>query len=224
MSIIRATATLQKRSSIPVDAAINVWHWEADSALSSDAEALIDFYQTISPNLSTAVSDGANGITVELAFVTPGGPGAADDTVSSPVITETADLGTPGSLSASSHVAEVAACLSLAGDLSGFPEESGTTRPRARRRGRVYLGPLSVGTTTNDVATGDVFFTSTFMDAVLDAAELLQSTLDATGAVLGIYSRTMGVLVPAETCWMDNAPDIIRSRGVQASARDTRTF
>lgn len=112
---------------------------------------------------------------------------------------------------------EVAGCLSYHADLSGLLEESGTTRPKARRRGRIYIGPL----------TGDAIVLSSsvprlstaFTAAMREAAVALMDTGDTTGNIWGVWSREAVEVFPIVGGWTDNAPDTQRRRGLASTAR-----
>lgn len=106
---------------------------------------------------------------------------------------------------------ECAICVSFAAT-----PESGT--PAGRRRGRVYIGPLS----NNTVATvdGSARVTATCRSDFADAATTLVTQLGADDfAPLQIYSRADAVIRPVTSGWVDNAIDIQRRRGVRATAR-----
>jgi len=129
---------------------------------------------------------------------------------------------------------EVAVCLSLEGLVFGVPEESGSIRPAARRRGRLYLGPLFGGATvavpesvTNRPRVSDVF-----QDAILDAYEVLCAYINSTTGPQGnvdslrsvVYSPTTAQAWPVYNAWVDDAFDTIRSRGEKSVLRTTRVI
>jgi hypothetical protein len=119
---------------------------------------------------------------------------------------------------------EVAMCLSFRGDLvSGV-------NPR-RRRGRIFIGPLSTGT-SSPPTTGspDVRPALNVRQAVVDAAELMAMGTTAAAPRLAVYSPTNDVagtlqsaLTPVSHFWMDDAFDTQRRRGAAPTSRVTKT-
>lgn len=107
---------------------------------------------------------------------------------------------------------EVAIVLSFAGSqLSGVNQ--------ARRRGRIYLGPLGqVG--TDDV--GDVMPTQSLVDTVNGAMEALCDSSDA-GLKWRVWSEADQNSVVITRGWTDRAFDTQRRRGRRAVSRSTWT-
>lgn len=114
---------------------------------------------------------------------------------------------------------EVAGVLSFTADLTGILEESGATRPRARRRGRLYIGPLNVNAILGN--TPPYPLTDQFQQTMRQAAINMHDAADADGWTWSVWSRTDAVLRPVVGGWTDNAPDTQRRRGFKASARVT---
>lgn len=116
---------------------------------------------------------------------------------------------------------EVAAVLSFHGELTGVPEHDGATRPRARRRGRVYIGPLTsnnpevIATTSGLPRIG-----STLLLSLEEAGLRLSGTL-ADDAVMNwaVYSRVDNTFYPVVGGFVDNAFDTQRRRQLDASTR-----
>lgn len=104
---------------------------------------------------------------------------------------------------------EVAACLSFEGtQVSGLSQ--------ARRRGRIYLGPLTTAAATT--ATTSPFQcrpAQAFIDAVIAAALALRAGMELSGAIWSVYSPLTNPPSTAECVrwWMDNAFDTQRRRG-----------
>lgn len=120
---------------------------------------------------------------------------------------------------------QVASVLTLrARDALAQPVEGpGDTRPRARRTGRIFIGPLNLQAATNpanDVSTPSTAFT----DDCLKAAENLQDALVDGDYVWCVWSRTALALSGIERVEMDNSWDILRSRKIKPSIRVGRTF
>lgn len=105
---------------------------------------------------------------------------------------------------------EVALCLSFQGPkVPGFPQ--------ARRRGRVYLGPIRSSSSSAGRPNASIM-TSTASAAVV----LCQDLKDCTNAAqLGVWSVANNDLVLANDGWVDNSWDTQRRRGLDTTARTT---
>lgn len=114
--------------------------------------------------------------------------------------------------------AEVAACVSFHADLSAVSEHVGNTRPRARRRGRIFVGPLKAGTATLG-GPNEVFLDGTFRADLAAAGHNLLAGLTADGAPLQVWSRVDAVVRPVVGGFVDNTFDTQRRRGLKATLR-----
>ena len=81
-------------------------------------------------------------------------------------------------LNTTDQAEEVAAVISIAADFSGAVEESGSTRPRSRRRGRLYIGPLIQSSGSTD-ASGHFRPTTQFRNTLKEAAARLRDDTTA---------------------------------------------
>jgi hypothetical protein len=125
---------------------------------------------------------------------------------------------------------EVACCLSFAADLDGIPESvpggpagpEGDTRPRSRRRGRVFLGPLNAGAVTQG-SEQTVRPSTDLVSTALAALGTLNEEIDAMLGtfLLGVFSRTDWDVRPITSAWIDNAFDTQRRRGQKPTSRTT---
>lgn len=229
MSIMRATVVLNKKSGVPKDAARNVWHFfspTADlAAVNFIGSALAGFYTNFQLSLSPAIAHTANAHRIEVAEVIEGGPGEGDDVVSSLIGTYL--FGTTGVDTTATNVLpnEVACVLSFRGDIAGVPEENGLLRPRSRRRGRVYLGPLKPNTVGVAPTTMEPRFTTAFRESVLDAYDALTSSLASSDAALRhtVYSRADGENRIVAQVSVDSEPDVVRRRGRKPELRTARS-
>lgn len=138
----------------------------------------------------------------------------------SPVAT-TPWLGPPTAQAASGMVTEAAAVLSFHADLTGVLEEFGTTHPRARRRGRVYIGPLVGGSGTLVTTTPPYLLASNLTLTMRQAAVAMQAAALADGWTWSVWSRKDTLLRAVVGGWTDNAPDTQRRRGPAPTARVT---
>lgn len=181
-----------------LDKSINTWHAVADNPTELESGfvvALTTFYGSIDGQYSSAVDPAASWYRAY---------DLADPEPRAPVLEENFTLGTTGT---DRLPAECAIVLSFEA-----PQSSG--QPQARRRGRVYLGPLSNGVC--DPATGLIRTTS--MDEVRDAAQILLDTSQAaTTWSWQVYSRRNEASIEVMHAWIDNAFDIQRRRGVSAT-------
>lgn len=111
--------------------------------------------------------------------------------------------------------AEVAVCLSFAGDPSA-------SMPAGRRRGRIFLGPLSTAAmdqTPTHPRVGDNL-------TACGIASMVRLYEDTTGSgsvpwVWSVWSRTAGIMVPITNGWINNEPDTQRRRQPRSTARST---
>lgn len=121
------------------------------------------------------------------------------------------------------YPSEVAVCLSYqASKVSGVP--------MARRRGRIYIGPLCVKAGTNDTVGFQDRPSIGFQQAILDAAEDLAVAFAANNALWSVYSRAddpgdtgdTAAFHPIIQFSVDNAFDTQRRRGCAPTLRTIR--
>jgi len=120
---------------------------------------------------------------------------------------------------------EVALAVSFHGDLSAVGEfGSGGTRPRARRRGRVFIGPLWDGTSASS-SGNPARPSATFMEDLRLAADRLMILSDDATTwkwVVPHAAESAGwTSVPVIGGWVDNEFDTQRRRGLVATTRST---
>lgn len=107
--------------------------------------------------------------------------------------------------------AEVAMCLSFqANRVSG--------QPQARRRGRIYLGPLSTAANTSGRPA------AALLTAMLNAGEALYDTWSGLNSFgnWAVWSPTNATAVEIDELYVDDAFDTQRSRGLARTAVTTR--
>lgn len=214
---VRAQVTLPAGSGIPADDAVNTWYFQSaglDAAgTAADAQTKLNtFYQAIDGQMlsSGTIIGPLRTQYYDLTDPTPRVP-ILESTIT---VTLAAGAGFP---------TEVSICLSFQGDVvSG--------QPQARRRGRVFLGPLDADSSTT--ASGRVTVNTTVLSALGAAAEALEGGTLLTEAVWSVFSPTTagpapwseGVLETAFTVvtngWIDNAFDTQRRRGGEATLRE----
>jgi len=117
---------------------------------------------------------------------------------------------------------EVALAMSFHADLTGIAEHgTGGTRPRARNRGRIFLGPLA-GTSTEDVGSGRMRPSSEIMTGLAQAGGVLAANHGtSTHLRWAVWSRKDQVLRTVTGGWVDNEFDTQRRRGGDSTARTT---
>lgn len=108
---------------------------------------------------------------------------------------------------------EVAVCLSF--QALRIP---GT--PQARRRGRIYLGPLKATVNSNQRPLASA------ASAIVASALVLHTDISAAfaGANWAVWSGLDGTAAVLDNCWVDDAFDTQRSRGQAPSSRTVGTF
>lgn len=212
----RAICRLRRDTNLPEDDVVNVWHFDGDDsqtwAEDQDdlAERLRDFYLAIQTYLARTLSGALNVRIYDLEQPEPRVPRYEANYT----ITPNSSVPLPS---------EVAVCLSMqATPTSGIPQ--------ARRRGRVYIGPLANGVLSNETAgQADPAIAPAFVTALANAAAAMAIGPDPGDFRLAVYSPTIhastGSLDQAfndvTSGWIDNAWDVQRRRG---SAPTTRTL
>lgn len=207
---IRIQCSIPHVSGIPEDSVQNTWHFETTDPvmLTGAAEcvaALRDFYQAIDG--SVFPDSVASPIAVKVYNL-------ADVTPRVPVLTDTIII-VPGA--AEPLPSQVALVLSFQG-----VQESG--QPQARRRGRVFIGPNNVSSTstTDDYSRPDAAVLAT----LVTAATTLISQASSTGNFWCVYSPTTDATESLADAffivtngWIDNRWDTQRRRLPAATAR-----
>lgn len=200
---VNAQVTIAMTSGIPRDAVVNNFYFDmvnkADSDFAQITAAIQTFYSSITPQLSSLVNRTGNVIKYyDHGDLTPRVPRA----------TQTFNL--TGTVGSGALPAELAICLSFQAD-----RESGV--PQARRRGRVYIGPLSTPTNTNGLVT------ASHRDAIKNAAKVfLDASTANTNYVWVVHSHNSSTTDrPVTNGWVDDAFDIQRRRGLVPTSRAT---
>lgn len=191
--------TLRMTSNLPADYATNTWSCVADNDTAAQAfvTELIEFYRDVQGSLANVVALDDH---IYKIF------NRADPIPRQPVAEGTWDLTTTPSASALPQ--EVALCLSFQGD-----PESGVSQ--ARKRGRVYIGPLGQNTIAS---TGRP--SSTFVTTLATAGDTLLTSSVASGTWdWTVHSATTGDNSVVTNGWVDDEYDTQRRRGRIATSR-----
>jgi hypothetical protein len=212
MPFIRALVELNNDSLQPVDRSTNTWHFELPDATAPTLALLTtqldDFYTSVGGLFGPQLTGTGNIKYYNLEDAEPRAP------IGTGLVTFT-----PG---ANGFPSEVAICLSYQGTLV-----SGESQ--ARRRGRLYLGPLSI--TTGSIDSGDVRVTAAARTTIATAADALMDSTTIAGRRWCVFSPatagpppwSAGTLLDAFVTitngWVNNDFDTQRSRGLRSSAR-----
>lgn len=126
-----------------------------------------------------------------------------------------------GPVGTDAHTAQLAIVADYHGDLTGVAEFAVGSRPRARHRGRHYLGPLSSsGYVPANAAPWDAKLTSVAqIDIPLSYAHFLSSV--AAGDEWCVWSRKDAALYPVVGGWVDRTIHIQRRRQDPAGVKLT---
>jgi hypothetical protein len=175
--------------------------------------------------ISDSASRAAGGITYRLydiAGALGGGP------TGSPVATSTGTLA--AGLGQIPMPDEVAMCLTLRGsDALTSPVEApdgsdpgiAPDRPRSRKTGRVYIGPLTQGAATSGPPPRPA---TNFQTVLLDAGERMFDLLFPQSILWSVWSRTDATLRSLTSISVDDAFDTQRRRGPAATSRVSRVL
>lgn len=212
MPFARVQARLHRDSLLPEDESINTWHFVTPGDVAAAATAITDnlaaFYSAIQAQLSQVNTGSITYDFYDLEDPTPRVP-----------VASTGSSFTPGG---SAFPSECAITLSFQGVVVSGQNQ-------ARRRGRVFLGPLSQA--SGIVVGGDLFISPGVRTTICAAADALASDTTLPGLVWAVFSPTTAgappwsapvlseAFVTITNGWVDNAYDTIRSRGSEANAR-----
>lgn len=199
MPIVSCTAALRLSSGIVNDYPTNTWWFDDDDGTTLPAieTELIAFYNAVRTHFPSAVSQTNHTFTWYRYSDTP--PRA-------PIRETTWNLSS--SPTGSPLPSEVALCLSFqAARISGVPQ--------ARRRGRVFIGPLNTGSVHTDGRPS-----AALQSALVGAGNtLLDNSQASTTWKWAVFSRVLGTGSEVASGWVDNAFDTQRRRGIAPSAR-----
>jgi hypothetical protein len=233
--------TLPNISGLPRDSVVNDFAFVgAGSDLQQDAdiEGFFNGVQasgnTIGFYLSQAISRGANLCRIDTYDLTVAGA-LAGGPLGSPVATSTFTMSADPNQN--SMPAEVALCGSFAADTTGVAEHgpadaaiptpdravdmgapathAGFDRLKARRRGRIFLGPFSTAAMAT-IVPGSGRPRPLLMGDLLSAMGTIRDDVNTTW---GVWSRRDAVVRPVVSLWVDDAWDTIRRRGYSPSSR-----
>lgn len=111
---------------------------------------------------------------------------------------------------------EMALCLTSAADFGADVEFLPGSRPRARDRGRVYLGPWNTDSIESSGPGSATVPAPGTINAIVGAGQFLMDDPDTEWVV---WSRRNGSVKPVTRAWCDNAWDVQRRRGERPTAK-----
>lgn len=217
----RITTTLPYNSGLPEDVAQNTWHFVTvgDTDFTLALPWLGTFYDTLATNLSGAFSRTADAVTHKVYDLEQAPPNP-------PVWTATDTLPAKGA-SNGNMPSEVA----IVGSFQA-PVLPGVVQ--ARRRGRVYIGPLALDLSLSDYSVPPAAFVTTVAGAFgallasSDASSLCKWAVFSPTIAGGFYDpggsgppNVVGAVAPVDNGWVDNEWDTQRRRGLGATSRTT---
>jgi len=206
MSIIRAQVHIDAESLVPEDVIVNTWHFLTTASpplpatLTAIHNALVTFYQAID---DTVLSNYC-GPTATIKMYDLADPMPRTPLQSLPFTLTSSNSALP---------AEVAICASFQG-----AKTSGANM--ARRRGRVFLGPIAATAST----TGPLkpVLTTTVRNLVANSmGNLLAASEASADWEWAVFSVADQAAIAVKSGWCDDAFDTIRSRGPKPAARTT---
>lgn len=216
MTTFRISATFPTDTSLPADYITNTWHFEGDSSEVDNAvDMLEDFYTSTPTGDSTSIvgSMPSDIVGTQLIFKAyaleepePRVP-SYERTVS---ISPSASPGLPS---------EVALCFS-------FQAERESGENQARRRNRVYIGPLTTSQNTTNRPTSAI--RTRLARAGRDLLQASDASLNMKWVGYSPAAASAGGSPAAGTWdvnngWIDDAWDTQRRRGYAATTRTTWT-
>lgn len=113
---------------------------------------------------------------------------------------------------------EVAAAITFHSDYGSDPEFAPGTRPRARDRGRVYIGPLTQSVVDNNAPVNRPFVSQSTRETLVTQAAALR---DDSATTWCVWSRAAAALKAVTKIWVDDAFDSQRRRGEKATVFTT---
>lgn len=210
MAIFRVMAIHQGASDDPKDRYVNNFHFSgvipagvSEDLVANVTGALDDFYGVLHPFMRSSIT------LEDYRFYN------LDDAKPRPVTFSAA--GSQPSGTGTPYPYEVAAALSFY-----------SVRNLPRRRGRLFLGPLTSSVSATGDINDDPQVSVAFRQLMTAAADALATDVASAGGdgavAWSIYSPTDGQARPVTHAWMDNAFDTIRARGSASTARTTVVF
>lgn len=226
MANVLATVTFEHKSGLVEDRVVNSFAFITDGTPPSGGDyddiktALADFYNVAPAGHNSIAAiiapciDRAKLAQVKMTVLDghlDGTPHGSPDNIQQ----FTLEPANPGAVGLPS---EVAICLSFHSSYGSDVEFTSTTRPRSRDRGRVYIGPLVTGVTSEEPTTLKCRVAQSTRETLIDRGSFLAATTPNQWCV---WSRKAGLLKPVTEVSVDDAFDIQRRRGERPTLKNT---
>lgn len=220
MAIVRAQVIFQGKSNKPEDVFVNTYHFNTQGTTTADFEVcrdhLIELYNVAGPlagsralamDLSNVILRTANSARIKLYVIPPGPPPAPPAPYNPPAADYTWTLGASGASTGVELPAEMAICASFYALVN-----------RPRYRGRVYLGPWQIGVSQDEAVTDRANVLTAIRTGIASTFGRLVNK-GANTSNLAVYSRADGTARVVTNGWVDDAWDVQRRRGQDATVR-----
>ncbi len=216
MAILTAQYIIRMKTGIPADSVINSFHFTTPSPVVLQSElddvvaALKEFYDTPVQSAFSLSSVGlllaGDDVSTQLRRIKI----RKRQAVKPEPTLEEHEYNTSTGSASGAFPHEVAVVLSYRGVV-------GAGAVQRRRRGRIYLGPLSNQVGFSENSAGDIRPTPSARSTIAAAAARMQNR---TGpAIWSTYSEVDQTASPVLDGWVDNAYDTQRRRGTKATSR-----
>lgn len=223
---LHSTVTFEHVDGLPRDRIVNTFSFSSDVDLTDGdlfdvTQAIQDLFNLVDATVDVAVGTYISPAVSRIALPqvrhyfmdghlngTPAGSPYRIDSWSVPLV----------GASGTALPAEVACALSFHSEYNLSVEFGPGTRPRSRKRGRIYIGPLNQSslTTSSLRAIPAVAFTTRLVDAGVRLRD------DPMTPKWSVWSRTAGTMFPVQALWVDDEYDTQRRRGERALSRVSR--
>lgn len=220
MPVIKVQHSFQGTSNLPKDQFVNTFYFTGPRVVGEELRALVN---AVKGFYADAPSGGGMPLTNFISG-TAGGSGARvkvfsldDPMPREPIFDEEYEPPNVNSSDTANLPTEVAVCLSYrAGGIIGVPPTS--------LRGRVYIGPLTVYAIESAAPSVEPRVKVNFQVSLVEAAGDMAGVAAGAGYGWAVFSQTRQVAAPIIECWVDDAFDTQRRRGVAALTRTIRSI
>ena len=203
MPVVRAMAIIPHTLGNPADAVTNTFHFDVSDAGGTSTGDIAAGLDTLYATARDAFGSSADLLEARYKMYD-----LTDSEPRAPIYDEAAGIGLAAG-GGESLPPELSICLSFQGArISGLAQ--------SRRRGRVYLGPIGIGSSVDGVPSPSTC--GLLMDAGI--ALLAASTATATYTWV-VWSPTTQTAIAVTDGWVDNAYDVQRRRGFVPTLRNT---
>lgn len=200
---IRVQCTLPHRSMLPTDVTVNTFHLAGETILPSVAEDVAGVFEAFYSEIQGYLSNVLLGaLDIKMYRTSDPEPRVPAYETNIPAAFQATTPTLPE---------EAAVAISLQA-----VQSSGV--PAARRRGRVFIGPLSSAASSFSTVSGHVVPESVRQDLTAAMATVVLDT-QAAGHRLGVWSRVDSTYRAVMSVSVDDALDTIRSRGHAPTTR-----